>query len=125
MDKIEQGYINNLKMLKDISYNDKVILDYIDCRKTHLPIFITNPSPGLIVEPGFKVQVLHYYTQRNVKNNQLYNNLVKSQPHKARINTKKEQVSQIQENIYLYVNMLKEKLNCSINNAYKYIDEKK
>ena len=43
-----------LKILKEISHNDKVLLDYIDVKKILLPIFITNPQLSFIIDAGIK-----------------------------------------------------------------------
>ena len=70
MDKIEQGYYGNLKALRDVSYNDKIVLDIMDLNRSYLPIFITNPGPGFIISENCKVLVLyHQAVDEVIKNN--------------------------------------------------------
>jgi hypothetical protein len=126
MDKVEQGYMDNMKILRDISYNDKIILDYVDIRKTHLPIFITNPPPHLILEEGFKVMLLTHYKNRTRNTVMRIKNIFKKrkEPFAKNINNPmRSKLTETQENTFLYINILKEKLTKSISDAFKYLDE--
>ena len=57
----EQNYLSYLKTLKDISYNDKILLDSIDLRHPFFPMFITNPPPWFILSEDTKILVLFFH----------------------------------------------------------------
>jgi len=60
MDRNDQGYLGKLKIMREISYNDKVVLDIMDINKNFLPIFITNPGPNFIISKNCEVMILYY-----------------------------------------------------------------
>jgi hypothetical protein len=132
--KKEMGYADNIRILRDISNNDKVVLDYVDIRKPHLPIFITNPPPGFVIDDKCKVMVMYHYspkivglknfqdlldgqgdkrlTSKNNKTNPYLNNHVE-----------KQQLVNSQDNFYFYVNSLKERIRKQYNQAFKVIEQ--
>lgn len=61
MDKIDRSYYGNLKILRDISYNDKAIIDVVDLNYSYLPIFITNPHPEFVISSNCKIMVIYYH----------------------------------------------------------------
>lgn len=61
MGRFESAYFNNMKFLREISYTDKIVLNYVDLKRTHLPIFITNPLPGFILSKDCKVLIMTNY----------------------------------------------------------------
>ncbi len=58
MGRFESAYFDNMKFIRDISYTDKIILNCVDLKKTHLPIFITNPLPGFILTKNCKILIM-------------------------------------------------------------------
>jgi hypothetical protein len=134
LDKIEQGYTDNLKVLRDISYNDKVILDYVDFNKPHLPIFITNPPPNFIINDNCKILVLHHFSpkisgvrdfQKKLLEQRFANKLNIKHITKHISNPTKIRLVESQENFFLYINILKEKLKKSYTDSLKNLENKK
>ncbi len=64
----DEGYQEKLKIMKDISYNDKVVMDIMDLNKNYLPIFITNPPPNFIIADNCKVMILYNTDCDNYEN---------------------------------------------------------
>jgi len=62
MGRFESAYFNNMKFLRDISYTEKIVINYVDLKRTHLPIFITNPLPGFILSEDCKVLIMTNYS---------------------------------------------------------------
>lgn len=132
--KKEMGYADNIRILRDISNNDKVVLDYVDMRKPHLPIFITNPPPGFVIDDKCKVMVMYHYSPKIVglKNFQdlldrqgdkrLTSKNYKTNPN-LNNNVGKQQLVNSQDNFYFYVNSLKERIRKQYNQAFKVIEQ--
>ena len=49
---------NYYQIVKENSYNNKAIMDFIDVNSLPSPMFITNPSPALMLLPGSIIMVL-------------------------------------------------------------------
>jgi len=73
MGKFESAYFDNMKFLRNISYTDKIVLNYVDLNRTHLPIFITNPLPGFILSKDCKVLIMTNYAPNFSKINAFHN----------------------------------------------------
>ncbi len=58
----EQNYFEYMKNSKNISYTKKIIMDFIDLNNSHLPVFITNPSPDFILPKDCKILLLTNYS---------------------------------------------------------------
>jgi len=133
LDKVEQGYMDNLKILRDFSYNDKVVLDYTDIRKPHLPIFITNPPPGFILNKECKILVLYHYTHKNkgLKDfQQLYlqkreRNLRGANLIQNMNNAMKKTLTNSQDNFYFYINSLKDRIRERYTEAFTILEKSK
>jgi hypothetical protein len=67
-------------ILKDNSYNDKAILDYVDINRSPLPIFITNPEPNFILLEGVQILVLYPNIEKRRSNSGSVKNKVKTNP---------------------------------------------
>jgi len=137
LDKIDKTYLGNLKVLRDISYNNKVFLDIVDLNNSYLPMFITNPHPGFIISSKCKVMVIYYHvidthkTKDKLKNLKLkrtigIKNTTKNEFKKEtsigdEFRRKQETLKNKQEKIFGYYEMLKKKLVNNIENKYKHI----
>jgi hypothetical protein len=133
--KMEMGYADNLRILRDISNNNKVVLDYVDMRRPHLPIFITNPPPGFMIDDKCKVMVMYHYSPKTVglKNFQEYLNRQSDKrfsvrnikiPTNLNDQVEKQQLINSQDNFYFYVNTLKERIKKQYTQAFKVIEQK-
>jgi len=49
---------NHYQVIKDNSYNDKAITEFVDLNTSPFPIFITNPPPGMILVKKTKVMIM-------------------------------------------------------------------
>lgn len=131
-DQCEQDFIANLKTLKEASYNDKILLDYIDLRHPLLPIFITNPPPWFILCEDIQLLVLYYNTTDKI------GDLTSFQRKYARMNKmanpkdvfgtaiahqNRVVLNQRQENFYQTMNVFKEKIQLQYTEAYKKIEK--
>ena len=126
----EQNYLSYLKTLKDISYNDKILLDSIDLRHPFFPMFITNPPPWFILSEDTKILVLFFH-EPNTENG-----LTKFQKQICRVVRKKKKeyfgtginqrnkvlLNQRQDNFYLTLNIFKEKIQQKYTEAFKDIE---
>jgi voltage-gated potassium channel len=145
LDKIEQGYKDNLKIMRDVSYNDRVTIDYVDINKSHLPIFITNPLPSLQLGSNCKVQVLYHYSsdfmddkkksvmsQRrsvflrrrvvDVENSPL--KMLRNSHSISPIESKaKAKIKESQNNLFMYFDILREKLKGSVSDALQFFEK--
>ena len=114
----EYEYVTNLELLKEFSYNDKTVLDYMDLRHPTFPMFITNPPPWLILCKGVKLFVLTYYEPEAVGNLCLFQREFAKIQRKEKkeyfgtgINQRnKVLLTQRQENFYQTLNVFKEKI---------------
>lgn len=70
MGKIESGYFNNMKFLRDISYTDKIVMNYTDIQRPHLPIFITNPLPSFILNKDCKILLMTNFSPKLITLNE-------------------------------------------------------
>ena len=59
-EEFDKDYLEKIKKIKANSFNNKAALDFVDINKSHLPLFITNPPPGFLIEKGTYVQLLVY-----------------------------------------------------------------
>lgn len=71
INKNDQGYQSKLKIMKDISFNNKVVLDCLELNKNFMPMFITNPSPDFIISPNCKIMILYFLNSEKVENTHL------------------------------------------------------
>lgn len=67
MDLLQKKYFDSLKLLKEISFTDKTVMDVVDIDWNYLPVFITNPPADFKLLTGIKVQVLCFF-EPNIKN---------------------------------------------------------
>jgi hypothetical protein len=142
LDKVEQSYKDNMRIIREISFNDRVILDYVDINKSHLPIFITNPSPGFILSERCKMQVLYHFscpTRKSSKGRNSRKNIVKSPIQKPTsfkdfsnqrslsfmYDQAKFKLNQSQDNFFFFLDSLKEKAIHRFSEQFKNIEREK
>lgn len=144
LDKVEQSYKDNLKIIRDISYNDRVILDYVDINKSHLPIFITNPSPGFILNERCKIQVLYNFHSKdsnilkrssvkpndrpfgNYKHNRhSLKNLLNQHSMSFIWDQAKYKLTQSQDNFFYYFDVLKDKIKGKYSESFKDVEKQR
>ena len=116
LDKVEQSYKNNMNIIRDISYNDQVILDYVDVNKNHLPMFLTNPAPGFVIGENCKCLVFYFYNHN------------KSMKKMAEFNFKNESNSshkQFKQSTTIKAEQDKTRLNQSQQVFFSYLDDLK
>lgn len=130
LSKNEQDYLSYLRMLKDISYNDKILLDSLDLRHPFFPIFITNPPPWFILTQGVRILVLFFH-EPNIENDLM---MFQKQFCRTQRKGKKEYfgtginqrnkvlLNQRQENFYLTLNVFKEKIQKKYTDAFKELE---
>lgn len=133
LDKIEQGYKDNLKIIREISFNDRVILDYVDINKSHLPIFITNPYPGFILNERCKMMVLYNFDTSKLKEPLKsyepkycsYENLSEQQSITYQFEKAKSKINKSQDNFFCFYDALKEKIKDRYADSLKYVEKMK
>jgi len=153
MDKNDKGYQGKLKIMRDISYNNKIVLDIMDLNKNFLPIFITNPGPNFIISNNCKVMILYYLKGDSLDDNGALLNKIKGSNPNQKINfkfaenlvkkgietafnnkKKKESTSDVnrikkdflkakQEKILMFYEILKKKIMNTINDKYVHFDD--
>jgi hypothetical protein len=133
LDKIEQGYKDNLKIIRDISFNDRVILDYVDINKSHLPIFITNPYPGFMLNERCKMMVLYNFDTNKLKEPLKsygpkycsYENLSEQQSITHHFEKTRSKINKSQDNFFCFYDALKEKIKDRYADSLKNVEKMK
>lgn len=73
-EEFDKDYFDKMYKIQETSFNNKAVLDFLDINKTHLPIFITNPPPGFILQKDTYVQLIVYHKiRKNIKNKRNFN----------------------------------------------------
>jgi voltage-gated potassium channel len=125
---LENEYKSYLEILKHCSYNNKPYLDYVDIGNCMLPIFITNPSPGFVIQPKTQVTVLINHKIRHNEYHYKGNDIFKFKNLSIAQNyTKKTKLVKTVNRFYYLFNKIKENVNQDYRNIVdelnKQIDE--
>jgi hypothetical protein len=126
LNKVDYGFFSKYDIIKDISYNDKIVIDQMELSKSFMPIFITNPPPDFIITRDCKIMILYQMPKddkKEKKNSTVLNlkNLFGESNFKHKIS--KANLRHREEKILLYQKILKTKIMKRINDQYMAIDK--
>ncbi len=114
--KVVYGDNNYFEILKENSYNDKAVLDYVDVDRSPLPIFITNPEPGFILLEGVKVMVLF---PNNIKKRVATKSSVRVRKRDNKIEERAREMNERKKMFDLYIEQLQRIFDNRLNKAEK------
>jgi len=130
-DKLDKSNLENMKVLRNTSYNNKVFLDIVDLNNSYLPMFITNPHPGFIISSKCKVMVIYYHVSDKSNEKIIHRAIGKKQTTKNQLKKenslgdefmqKQQVLKNRQEKIFAYYELLKAKLLDTIEKKYTQI----
>ena len=131
MNKMESKYYENMTLLRDISYTDKIIMDMIDLKRNYMPVFITNPPPDFKLLKKIKVQILMFF-EPNINSVQYAERLkvvrrtraITDSMYNLEEHIKIDTLIKTEEKIQIYFNALKNKCSAGYDKVHKIINRR-
>lgn len=124
LDKVEKAYLNDMKIIRDSSFNNKVVLDYVNINRNNLPVFITNPRPDFLLLKNTHVMVLYHYKNHSITEQIKFDRKFTIDKTKAKLrNSLRETISAKESNFLRMHNQIKQKFLAKIESARILLDE--